>query len=70
MINANNSRPGGAQSQGAGAPHPGADNPLGQAAQQGAADAMAFQLWVSQQATSLAKLKVFHSMAKQVNDQQ
>jgi hypothetical protein len=44
--------------------------PLGQAAQQGAAQAMEFQLWVSQQGTSLAKLKVFNAMAKTINDQQ
>lgn len=35
-----------------------------------AEEAMDFQLWTSAQATSLAKLKVFHTMAKQVNDQQ
>ncbi|AKU24955.1 hypothetical protein MJ904_08740 [Massilia sp. MB5] len=44
--------------------------PIGRAAQQGAAEAMEFQLWVSQQATSLAKLKVFNTMAKTINDQQ
>lgn len=45
-------------------------NPMVQAAQQGSVEAMEFQLWVSQQATSLAKLKIFSSMAKNVNDQQ
>lgn len=45
-------------------------DPLGQTAQQGAAQAMEFQLWVSQQATSLAKLKIFNTMAKSINDQQ
>lgn len=45
-------------------------DPLGQSAQHGAAQAMEFQLWVSQQATSLAKLKIFNTMAKSVNDQQ
>jgi hypothetical protein len=44
--------------------------PIGQAAQMGAAEAMEFQLWVSQQGTSLAKLKVFNAMAKSINDQQ
>jgi hypothetical protein len=45
-------------------------NPMVQSAQQGSAEAMEFQLWVSQQATSLAKLKIFSAMAKNVNDQQ
>ncbi|AYR24723.1 hypothetical protein RB25_07575 [Herbaspirillum rubrisubalbicans] len=45
-------------------------NPMVQSAQQGSAEAIEFQLWVSQQATSLAKLKIFNSMAKNVNDQQ
>lgn len=44
--------------------------PLGDTAQQGAAQAMEFQLWVSQQASSLAKLKIFNTMAKSINDQQ
>ncbi|MFC3374900.1 hypothetical protein ACFOLJ_03175 [Rugamonas sp. CCM 8940] len=70
MINAENKLWGGVQSQGTAGPNPGPGNPMGQAAQQASADAIAFQLWVSQQATSLAKLKVFHTMAKQVNDQQ
>jgi len=43
---------------------------MAQTAQEGAASAAEFQLWVSQQATSLAKLKIFHTMAKSVNDQQ
>lgn len=47
-----------------------AATPSGEAAQQGAAQAMEFQLWVSQQASSLAKLKIFNTMAKSVNDQQ
>jgi hypothetical protein len=33
-------------------------------------ESMDFMLWTSAQATSLAKLKVFHTMAKQINDQQ
>lgn len=40
------------------------------AAQAGAQQANEFQMWVSQQATSLAKLKIFATMAKNVNDQQ
>lgn len=68
MINSVNNVAGGFPSQSQGAPSPA--SPIGQAAQQEAADAMAFQLWVAQQASSLAKLKVFHSMAKQINDQQ
>jgi len=44
--------------------------PLGASAQQGAHEAMEFQLWVSQQSTSLAKLKIFNTMAKSINDQQ
>ncbi len=68
MMNSVNNAAGGLPPQGKGAPNPG--SPVGQAAQQEAADAVAFQLWVAQQASSLAKLKVFHSMAKQINDQQ
>ncbi|MGI4938336.1 MAG: hypothetical protein ACRYF5_16585 [Janthinobacterium lividum] len=49
---------------------PAASTPMGQQAQAGAAQAMEFQLWVSQQATSMAKLKVFNTMAKSINDQQ
>lgn len=45
-------------------------SPMVQGAEQGSADAMEFQLWVSQQATSLAKLKIFSTMAKSINDQQ
>ncbi|MET3431988.1 hypothetical protein ABIC71_001471 [Herbaspirillum seropedicae] len=41
-----------------------------QSAQLGSEQAMEFQLWVAQQATSLAKLKVFSTMAKNINDQQ
>jgi hypothetical protein len=48
----------------------GTPNSMVSAAQQGSAQAMEFQLWVSQQATSLAKLKIFSTMAKSVNDQQ
>ncbi|MPS30324.1 MAG: hypothetical protein E2576_02500 [Alcaligenaceae bacterium] len=40
------------------------------AAKAGAQHATEFQLWVSQQATSLAKLKIFATMAKNINDQQ
>lgn len=43
---------------------------MGQAAQQAAAEGMQFQLWVSQQATSLNKLKIYNTMAKSINDQQ
>ncbi|HWW08235.1 hypothetical protein [Collimonas sp.] len=58
--------------------YPAPDNPgarsggsaMIQGAQQGSAEAMEFQLWVSQQATSLAKLKIFNTMAKSINDQQ
>lgn len=45
-------------------------NPLVTAAQTSADDSMAFQLWVSQQSQTLGRLKVFHSMAKSINDQQ
>lgn len=44
-------------------------SPTAKAAQDSAAEAAEFQLWVSKQGTSLSKLKVFHTMAKQVNDQ-
>ncbi|EJN02964.1 hypothetical protein [Herbaspirillum sp. YR522] len=40
------------------------------AAQAGVEHAAEFQMWVSQQATSLAKLKIFSTMAKGINDQQ
>ncbi len=40
------------------------------AAQAGAAQGVEFQMWVAQQASSLAKLKIFNTMAKNVNDQQ
>lgn len=46
------------------------DSSVAHAASASAAEAAEFELWVSEQATSLAKLKVFHSMAKSVNDQQ
>lgn len=48
----------------------GSTNPLAKEAQAGAEDAMAFQLWVSEQSQALGRLKVFHTMAKQINDQQ
>jgi hypothetical protein len=46
------------------------NNPLVDAARTSAADALEYQLWVSQQSTTLSKLKIFHTMAKSVNDQQ
>jgi hypothetical protein len=45
-------------------------NPMVAAAQSSAQDAMAFQLWVSQQSHTLGRLKIFHTMAKSINDQQ
>jgi len=45
-------------------------NSTAMAAQAGMQHATEFQMWVSQQATSLAKLKIFATMAKNVNDQQ
>lgn len=48
----------------------GAPDPLVLKAQQGAKDSMAFQLWSAEQSEVLARLKVFHSMAKSINDQQ
>ncbi|MBP0597331.1 hypothetical protein J8I26_04395 [Herbaspirillum sp. LeCh32-8] len=59
-------------SQAAGNPstRQGAANASVQSAQAGSEQAMEFQLWVAQQATSLAKLKVFSTMAKNINDQQ
>lgn len=45
-------------------------NPHVQLAQQGAQQAVEFQLWVAQQSTALSKLKVFAAMAKSINDQQ
>ncbi|MCA1324570.1 hypothetical protein [Herbaspirillum sp. alder98] len=61
---------GGYQSQGNPSMRQGASDPMVGNAQAGAEQAMEFQLWVSQQATSLAKMKVFATMAKNVNDQQ
>lgn len=61
--NGANARPGSAMDKTAA-------TPVGQAAQQGAAQAMEFQLWVSQQASSLNKLKIYNTMAKSINDQQ
>lgn len=46
------------------------DNPMVAAAQSSAQDAMAFQLWVSEQSHTLGRLKIFHTMAKSINDQQ
>lgn len=40
------------------------------AAKAGMQNATEFQMWASQQATSLARLKLFATMAKNVNDQQ
>jgi hypothetical protein len=40
-----------------------------QMAQQSAQSAQEFSLWVTEQATTLAKMKVFATMAKNVNDQ-
>ncbi|MTV41068.1 hypothetical protein [Duganella radicis] len=48
----------------------GPPNPMVSAAQASAQDAMAFQLWVAQQSQTLGRLKIFHSMAKSINDQQ
>jgi hypothetical protein len=45
-------------------------NSTAMAAQAGMQQATEFQMWASQQATSLAKLKLFATMAKNVNDQQ
>lgn len=43
---------------------------FGKAAKASAAEAMEFQLWVSEAAHSLTKIKLFHTMAKNINDQQ
>lgn len=48
----------------------GGPDPMVLAAQQGAKDAMAFQLWSAEQGDVLSRLKVFHTMAKSINDQQ
>lgn len=45
-------------------------NSTSMAIKAGAQQAVEFQVWASQQATSLAKLKIFATMAKNVNDQQ
>lgn len=45
-------------------------NSTAMATKAGMENATEFQMWVSQQATSLAKLKIFATMAKNVNDQQ
>jgi len=47
-----------------------ANQPGVQSAQQASQHAMDFQLWVEEQAATLAKMKVFASMAKSINDQQ
>jgi hypothetical protein len=49
---------------------PAGDSPMVKAAKATSEEAAQFQLKMSEQATALAKLKVFHSMAKQINDQQ
>lgn len=49
----------------------GVSNPASQfsaSAKSSAAEAMEFSLWVSEQAHSLSKMKVFQEMAKKVND--
>jgi hypothetical protein len=46
------------------------NNPNVQTAENGAQDAMEFQLWVAKQSAQLSRLKVFASMAKSINDQQ
>jgi hypothetical protein len=46
------------------------NDPNVQTAQNGAQDAMEFQLWVAKQSAQLSRLKVFASMAKSINDQQ
>jgi hypothetical protein len=38
--------------------------------QQGFQEAQEFQLWASQQAQALGRVKVFSTMAKTINDQQ
>lgn len=48
----------------------GSTNPMVTSAQATAQDAMAFQLWISEQSHVLGRLKVFHTMAKSINDQQ
>lgn len=45
-------------------------NPMVAQARVGAEDAMKFQLWVGEQAQTLGRLKIFHTMAKSINDQQ
>jgi len=45
-------------------------NSTAMAAQAGMQQATEFQLWVSQQATAMAKLNIFAKLAKNVNDQQ
>jgi hypothetical protein len=47
-----------------------ANDPNVQTAQNGAQEAMEFQLWVAKQSAQLSRLKVFASMAKSINDQQ
>lgn len=45
-------------------------NPGVQNMQQGFQEAMEFQHWVSEQSQVLGRLKIFHTMAKSINDQQ
>jgi hypothetical protein len=47
-----------------------AKNPHVGAIKGAASESMDFMAWTSAQASSLAKLKIFHTMAKQINDQQ
>ena len=70
MSYSDNSIPGIAQGAGAGSPGDRFQSDVAKSAQQASDEAVQFQLWVANQATSLAKLKVFHAMAKQINDQQ
>jgi hypothetical protein len=43
-------------------------SPVGLAAQDSAAESMKFMQWVSEQSHNVSKLKVFHDMAKKIND--
>ena len=47
-----------------------ADTPDVRTMQQGYEEGMAFQQWAAEQSQVLGRLKVFHSMAKSINDQQ
>ena len=68
-MNTNNVFAQQANGQGPGAAAPGADSGM-QNVQQGYQEALEFQRWVSDQAQVLGRLKVFHTMAKSINDQQ